>query len=90
LAPAVSSRDVNLVINQDDITIDLEGEGVAKIADLIKPLIKSLISNQVVQQVKTQLPTIINTNVNADLANMTQFSFPNQSLVLNNALWATP
>lgn len=45
LAPAVKSRDVELVINQDDITIDLEGPGVAKIADLVKPMIKNLISN---------------------------------------------
>lgn len=68
LAPAVKSRDVVLVINQDNIDIDLQGEGVDKIASFIKPVIKSLIANQITQQIKTQLPTIINTNVNQDLA----------------------
>jgi hypothetical protein len=68
MAPAVKSRDVELTIVQDNITIDLEGAGVSKIADLVKPLIKSMIANQVTAQIKTILPTIINTNVNQDLA----------------------
>jgi hypothetical protein len=44
-APGVKSRDVELVINSDNISIDLEGEGVARIADLFKPLIKKFISD---------------------------------------------
>lgn len=65
-APGVKSRDVELVIIQDNISIDLEGEGVQKIADLIKPLIKSVIANQIPQLVKTLLPTIIDKNINQD------------------------
>jgi hypothetical protein len=91
LAPAVKSRDVELVINQDNIAIDLQGDGVAKIADLVKPLIKSLISNQIVQQVKTQLPTIINTNINQDLAQWgVQANCSNASIVFDYALLGTP
>lgn len=44
-ALALKSRTVDLVISQDNISVDLEGDGVAAIASLLKPIIKSLISN---------------------------------------------
>jgi hypothetical protein len=45
LGLAIKTRDIELKILQDNITIDLEGDGVVKIADLIKPLIKAMIAN---------------------------------------------
>jgi hypothetical protein len=73
---------VELVISEDNIAIDLEGEGVAKIADLIKPLIKKMISTTLTQQVKTLLPTVIDTDLNADLA-ITQERFGKAPLSLD-------
>lgn len=64
LNTALKSRSVNLAISQDKITIDLKGDGVDDIAELIKPVIKSMISNQIVNQIKTTIPDIINNDVN--------------------------
>jgi hypothetical protein len=87
LVPALKSRTIDLVISQDNIAIDLQGDGVDEIADIVKPVIRSIISNQVTAAIKAQLPDIINNDVNQDIAaGGSQYKFEDLPLVFDLAL----
>jgi len=67
LAPMLTAKKVDIVINPDDVDITLSGSLVAKIAGVFIPLIKSTIIPTIVDQVKTTATTLIDTTIDQDL-----------------------
>jgi hypothetical protein len=64
LTAAIKTRKTNMKIKEENIRIQLEGEGVAKIGRHVKSLIKKNIVNQLSHEVKSYLPDLLDAGVN--------------------------